>query len=453
MEEPTTQVLNPDQVEWIGVRFLDLVGRVFKHDGSYYRAIYPESVDKWDQIASVLGQLPGGLFAPVGETDVVLPGYAKVLRSSAPTFAIEATSWPLEMLQQAALKWVQINEELLAFGMGLQDAHVANVALFDGCNPMWVDHGSVAKLTDNHLGLQEFIVRQLNPLLVASKDRRLTRIARLMVKTGVTPDEALALRARRYPSRLLSFLITSKHLIARAFRRLTRLRGRWFRRLTLRLFRRRLASLNFHHSSRPWASYSDRISSVDGSTLSRSFKDPRDAMIVKLLTERNPDTVLDVGANDGYYSALALIATEATVLAVDPDEAAIGKMSKWVRKGEEEFRSRGVCCVGTFQDIAFQADLVLALALVHHLAITGMYKFDYIAGRLAEMSRQSLIVEFMPNGMGGAEGPAPFPLPAHYKLEVLLDELSRHFESVQVVDYDRPPSYSPRTLIMCDGRK
>jgi len=36
---------HPTELDWIGVRFLDPIGRVFLLDGDYYRAIYPDKVE------------------------------------------------------------------------------------------------------------------------------------------------------------------------------------------------------------------------------------------------------------------------------------------------------------------------------------------------------------------------------------------------------------------------
>jgi SAM-dependent methyltransferase len=176
--------------------------------------------------------------------------------------------------------------------------------------------------------------------------------------------------------------------------------------------------------------------------------DARPAKIVELINLVKPRTVLDIGANDGYFSALAAL-SGAKVLAIDTDEGAIDKFNLWVI--EREPATEALACVGSFHKVTQRADLVLGLALVHHLAISQQYKFDYIASRFAAMSRKALITEFMPNGLGGDQV-QPDPLPAHYRLEIYMSELRKYFAQVDVIEYARPGSFSPRTLIFCNGR-
>jgi len=100
-----------------------------------------------------------------------------------------------------------------------------------------------------------------------------------------------------------------------------------------------------------------------------------------------------------------------------------------------------------------KSDLVLALALSHHLFFTCKFNFDYIAKCFSSYSREFLITEFMPNGMGGASGPNPDPLPGHYNLEEYVRCLSKYFGEVEIIEYDKPANHSPRTLILCSKKK
>jgi hypothetical protein len=198
-----------------------------------------------------------------------------------------------------------------------------------------------------------------------------------------------------------------------------------------------------------WTSYRNAsLRDIADTDWTATGPDPRPEKIRELMQRVKARTVLDVGANDGYFAAMAAVGG-AKVLAVDSDEGAIDKFNKWVTDTDREVEA--FACVGTFHKLTQKAELVLALALAHHLVLSQQYKFDYVAARLASMSSRALITEFMPNGLGGNRC-RPDPLPAHYRLELFLAELRKHFAEVEVVGYERPKAFSPRTLIFCDGR-
>jgi len=178
--------------------------------------------------------------------------------------------------------------------------------------------------------------------------------------------------------------------------------------------------------------------------------DPRARVIADLVEELGPASIMDVGANDGYFSAL-LAARGYKVLAVDSDEYALSKFVRWANDQPDSFAGCAAGCLGNFHDVPHRAELVLGLALTHHIALTELYKFDYIAKRFAEMSNEHLITEFMPNGLGSLE--MPDNLPEWYKLEHFLTELGRWWNDVRVVDYKLPLERAPRTLIVCRSKK
>jgi hypothetical protein len=97
----------------------------------------------------------------------------------------------------------------------------------------------------------------------------------------------------------------------------------------------------------------------------------------------------------------------------------------------------------------YRSHTVLALALSHHLRLAQGYPFLYIAKLFASLTEEVLITEFMPNGLGIGK-PQPDPLPGDYTLDAYLNALRNYFKKVRVIDYDREPTYSPRTLVVCE---
>ncbi|MFO8173496.1 MAG: class I SAM-dependent methyltransferase, partial [Longimicrobiales bacterium] len=130
-------------------------------------------------------------------------------------------------------------------------------------------------------------------------------------------------------------------------------------------------------------------------------------IVQSFIHESNPTTVWDIGANKGHFSRLASDADIHTI-AFDMDPAAVEKNYFQVMSGREQnilpllsdltnpspglgwqnqerasFMERG------------PVDTVLALALIHHFAITNNLPFFKIADFLRSICRW-LIIEFVP---------------------------------------------------------
>ena len=142
----------------------------------------------------------------------------------------------------------------------------------------------------------------------------------------------------------------------------------------------------------------------------------------------------------------------AEVFAVDYDEGAIEKLYELARGCGERISVTSACADLTRPNpVKPQAELVLALALTHHLSLSQHFPFAHIAENLVGYCTRALIVEYMPNGLGGVRV-KPDPLPEWYTLEKFMEAFRRHFQSVEVVTYPAENA-SPRTMVLCDGKK
>jgi hypothetical protein len=97
-----------------------------------------------------------------------------------------------------------------------------------------------------------------------------------------------------------------------------------------------------------------------------------------------------------------------------------------------------------------RADLAMALALTHHLALGQKYRWEYPVKCLASYTSDALLTEFMPNGLAGCEKPKD-PLPEWYTLEAFMAALEVQFREVKILDYPVSPKAIPRTMILCRG--
>jgi ribosomal protein L11 methylase PrmA len=174
-------------------------------------------------------------------------------------------------------------------------------------------------------------------------------------------------------------------------------------------------------------------------------------------------TVFDFGANTGFYSRLATTRTAAYVVALDLDHAAVERHFRaCVQRGEtrilpilQDLRNpsppsgwhhaerRSLAARGP-------ADLGLALALVHHLAIGGNVPMPDIAAFFRQMC-SSLIVEFVPKEDSQVERMLALreDVFKDYSRETFEDAFGRYFDIEQSATIDG----THRTLYLMRHRR
>jgi hypothetical protein len=162
-----------------------------------------------------------------------------------------------------------------------------------------------------------------------------------------------------------------------------------------------IEELNWKRQDSTWSNYSDRGHYADSAL---EAKDRFVAESVRSAGHRR--IVLDLGANDGRFSRIALDAGAESVIAVDSDDLVIDRLYRQLRRDGEQrilplvldlsdpspglgWRSRER---PAFVD-RVRPDLVLCLAVVHHLALTYTVPLDEIVEFLADFGAP-LVVEF-----------------------------------------------------------
>lgn len=433
--------LDSPELEWVGKRFIDPSGRVFKHNGYHIRAVYTNRVPFFKNLmhqGAIAELIKGGFILEQSYSPVSHDRYGMLLRAKSSKWIIYGARYPFDAARDAAITWLCISRVLLKYKLKLLDAHFGNFVVHNN-RPHWIDLGSIIPLEDPRDGFEEFMRKMVYPLLLVRYVELQTLKRQRMMHEGLRRDELLehvptaTLKTGWSPDQNTALLNGSSMPRAARIAALIQV----------------LRALKFTNPDTKWSGYRDAGALERAATMDifAEREDPRDATVVRILMSMEPKAVLDVAANDGFHSIL-YARQGLDVHAMDRDEFAINKLYLWAKKHSE---LRIASSVDDFVTAKRQADTVVSLALTHHLAIPGKMTFDFISRRYAQMSTRNLLVEFMPNGVGSTVV-KPDPLPDHYRLEYFLDGLRRFFQSVEIVDYQRPPRFSVRTLIKCTGR-
>jgi ribosomal protein L11 methylase PrmA len=396
--------------------YRDPAGFVFRRAGTVYRQIDASFADDWEHY------LASGLYDRLVEAGLVLahedaepelaaePPAWRVIRPEQLELISYPYEWSFSQLQDAALLTLRAQALATEAGMTLRDASAYNVQFQRG-SPVLIDSLSFERAeADQPWGpYRQFCEHFLAPLALMSRvDIRLGGLLRDHLE-GIPLD----LAARLLPGRTrLSFgLGPHVHLHARAQRqhaddnadggeagatmsakRLATL---------IESLRDTVSGLSWEPEGTAWADYADHTSYDDAATAAKV------AAVEEALQVVAGHRAWDLGANTGRYSRVAAEAGY-HVVALDIDPAAVERGYRALRAdGREDITPLLADITDPSPPLGWgsaeraglleriDADVILALALVHHLAIGSNVPLPMIAALFARLAPHA-VVEFVP---------------------------------------------------------
>jgi len=394
--------------------FRDPSGFLFWHQNELYRQVNGAYKEHYDHLiaSGLYRELQAeGMLIGHEERDLKLArsGAAyKIIRPALVPFISYPYEWCFSQLKDAALLTLAIQKTALEYGMSLKDASAYNVQFVSG-RPLLIDTLSFEKYPAGRpwVAYRQFCQHFLAPLaLMAYGDVRLNQLSRLHLD-GVPLDLASSLLPDR--TRFKFSLLSHIHLHARSQKRYAdkplkskqRPMGRFALLALLNSLETAVKKLHWQPRGSEWAEYYGHTNYSDQAL---EFKEK---IVADFLERLQPRHVWDIGANTGVFSRLASVRGILTV-ALDIDAAAVEKNYRQCRRDNEK------CLLPLVGDVTNPSpgigwenrerlsllqrgpvDTILALALVHHLAISNNLPLGKIAEFFSCLCR-NLILEFIP---------------------------------------------------------
>ena len=335
---------------------------------------------------------------------------AAVLRHELVPFISYPYEWTFSMLKDAALLQLDLQLAALEHGLVLKDASSYNVQ-FRGARPLFVDVGSFERLRDGELwvGYRQFCMLHLFPLLLqALKGVNFQPWLRGSVD-GITASQIRGVMSLR--DRFRRGLTTNVFLHARlerrdvpsaaAIRRQVKRSGaeRELIRANVRRMRKLVERLRWNPPAGVWVEYGER-NTYDETDVRR-----KDEFVRAAVRSATWDLAWDLGANDGRHSRIAAEGAR-RVVAIDADEGTAELLYRALRDaGDETILPLTMNVADPSPSLGWRGrerkgllergrpDLVLALALVHHVSIGANVPVSEFVDWLAELGG-ALVVEF-----------------------------------------------------------
>jgi hypothetical protein len=336
----------------------------------------------------------------------------KVIRPTGLPFVSYPYEWGFSQLKEAALTMLRIQNVALEHGMSLKDSSAYNIQ-FLGHRAVLIDTLSFERYADGEpwVAYRQFCQHFLAPLaLMALVDIRLAKLLSVYLD-GIPLDLAAGLLP--WQTRLRPALALHIHAHAAAQKRLAgrpgampAAGGRRFSRnaflALLESLRGAIQGLRWDSSKTAWADYP-----ALSAHYSEAATEEKKRLVEGWLKLASPNVVWDLGANVGLYSRLAA-RQASTVIALDADPGATERNAlEGARISDERVLPLWVDLFNPTPSLGWAgrerdsllargpADLVMALALVHHLAISNNVPLPALASFFSEVCSW-LIIEFVP---------------------------------------------------------
>lgn len=394
--------------------FRDPDGFVFWRKDILFRQINLRYKDSYDYLVK------SGLYGKLVKEELLIPHKTvskkfaanknayKVIRPQLIPFVSYPYSWSFSQLKDAGLITLNILKRSLECGMILKDASSYNIQ-FIGAKPVFIDTLSFKKYEEGQIWMayKQFCQHFLAPLLLmAYRDLRLNNMIKEYLE-GIPLN--LTSKLLPFKTYFKSGILTHIHLHARSQtnfsdKRISSGKYKLSKYGLLALIdnlEKTINNIKLRDIKTEWADY------YDFTNYSKRAFNVKGKIVKKFIKTVGPKVIWDIGANKGEFTRLA-VDRNMYAISADIDPLAVEKN---YLKGKNEKRNNILPLIWDLTNpppsIGWanserrtitergKPDLIMVLALIHHLCITNNLPFGYVAKFLSDQT-DYLIIEFVP---------------------------------------------------------
>lgn len=402
------------KTEQLSASFRDPSGFLFSRNGTLYRQINRAYSNDYVRL------MDSGLYAKLVKTGLLIPhveveqapaesdAVFKVIQPERVPFISYPYEWSFSQLKDAALATLSIQKRALKLDMSLKDASAYNIQFVRGKATL-IDTLSfeIYKEGQPWVAYKQFCQHFLAPLaLMSHRDVRLSQLLRVYID-GVPLDLVSSLLPAK--TKFNFGLLTHIHIHASAQKRYSdkavKPRSGGMNRQALigliESLENTIKKLTWKPAGTEWGDYYENTNYTD------SAFEHKKQLVNEWANEKNPKLVWDLGGNTGIFSREAA-ASGAVTISFDIDPAAVEQNYRtvktkkelnilplvldltnpspslgWDNSERDSFGARG------------PVDMALALAVIHHLAISNNVPLPQLADFFAARCKW-LVIEFVP---------------------------------------------------------
>ncbi len=402
------------EVKILESSFRDPSGFLFYEESTLLRQVNVCYQHEYDFLMS------SGLYTTLTEKHLLIPHIElpnhkglndriyKIIEPEQIKFVSYPYEWSFSQLKDAALTTLEIQKIALQYGMTLKDGSAYNIQFHKG-KPIFIDTLSfeIYKEGKPWDAYKQFGQHFLAPLaLMSYTDSRLNQMMKLYID-GIPIDLASSLLP--FKTKMNFSMLMHIHLHARSQKKYAH-KGSVSRNIKISKsnllaliysLTSAVKNLGINAQNTEWGDYYSFTNYSDN-----SFAHKKE-IISGFVANIKPQSVWDLGANTGEFTQIA-VQYGAQCVAFDIDPLAVEANYNNVRNQQIENMLPLVMDLtnpspsigwNNAERMGFKLrpspDMVFALALIHHLAISNNLPFEKIARFLSELS-EHLVIEFVP---------------------------------------------------------
>ncbi len=362
--------------------------------------------------------------------------------------------WSFQMLKDAAIHIIELNNLCGKYGFQLKDAHPYNV-LFKNNKPIFIDLGSIVKKSDNSntwMAYEQFINYNFVQLLYWSLGDFFA--ARKLIEDGNSPSVRVIPMNNILESNVFRPIeneIFNKVALSRFNDTYILQILEIFNRISFKLFKKNIKTIHYRRALKPYNEIINRIHFLEKPNVKSLWSDyhnvyslnnkieppsPRFRKIIEITKgyQQYIDSSVDLAGNQGIFSELLRKEIPLKkVMLTDYDETAVDKA--YIR-----FKCNNIPIIPHLYNFMIplrdseiehlKADIAFALAITHHLILTQNYHLRTILERVNFHSKRYVAIEFMPLGLWNGNGEPDIPY--WYTQDWFRKEFQKVFELILV---------------------
>lgn len=390
--------------------FRDPSGYVFIEDGDIKRVVNPVYFKQYQALKE------SGFYCELFKNEILIPHKELsntdkeiIIKAEKIPFVTYPYEWSFNMYKEAALLTLKLQKYSLEHGFSLKDASAFNITFYKG-KAIFMDTLSFDFYIDNSpwRAYKQFITHFFGPLLLAHYHGA-NQLKLLSNFIDGIPVKMLS-SMLPFKTKLNPLLYTNIHLLAK----LEDKHNEDYKGETKEATLSKKGQLNIIESlysyiknlelkeKSEWGNYYNKTNYTDDAFIKKS------RIINSWVNTISPKSLIDIGGNDGTFVRKLDRAIE-TALVCDIDNNAVDFNHKTMKMNKEQYMlplvldvlnpSAAIGLNNSERDSflnrikAFAPDVTLALAVIHHMSLSGNVPFSQSAKFFGSFSKY-LIIEF-----------------------------------------------------------
>lgn len=397
----------------------DPLGVILKKDDKIYRGIYTKSCDYFKELykTGILQTLSKYGYIPKFRITNYYTDEYPIILEVEKVHIVNSTFWTYSQIKAEAVMKIELIEILNEFGYSLIDGHTCN-STFVNNKPIFFDFGSFIKKKDNY-AVKELIINNIVTLILMSLKNCYWSKQLLIssINHGTLPAVDY-LNSNEVKSAIRKFTNLKNHNI---------IKNIFKKGIVKKEYIEKLFKVKDYISNTPWSNYNNTDNF-------KELKNERFLNIIECINKYSPnaESLLDLAGNSGLFCTYARKYTNIkNITNTDYDMIALEKFFEKAKENNIEMYCLNPLHPTISAKTIFNADVVCALAVTHHLLLTQGFNIDSMFYRFKEYTKEYVYIEFCPLGMYSEDNPNFLPqVPEWYTTEWFEAHFKKFFKLI-----------------------